>query len=309
MIDTHSHIYEPEFDSDRDEVVARAKDAGVERLLLPAIDAASDAALFDTCRRYGDYVVPMMGLHPTSVNDNPLWREELQRVVRYLDTPPQGVGRFCAIGEIGLDLYWSVEWREEQIEAFQAKYPGRNPRVIVFSGSTNDVVAAYWKEQIRNNTALNDFVATNFVCWSDNSVGTPGIGVRSIDDLVRDIVATGGVLSASQIFEFLRDALVADELPVDASSATLAIAGGTVFAYTGGVHRPDATVKLGSVAIPASCYDLVYSGDGVDAGEYSVHAVFKGAYCGETAAVTYTVAPKAVLPSDISLVPASAVYD
>lgn len=119
MIDTHSHIYEPEFDSDRDEVVARAKDAGVERLFLPAIDAASDAALFDTCRRYGDYVVPMMGLHPTSVNDNPLWREELQRVVRYLDTPPQGVGRFCAIGEIGLDLYWSVEWREEQIEAFR----------------------------------------------------------------------------------------------------------------------------------------------------------------------------------------------
>lgn len=119
MIDTHSHIYEPEFDSDRDEVVARAKAAGVERLLLPAIDATSDEALFEACRRYGDYVVPMMGLHPTSVNDNPLWREELQRVVRYLDAPPQGVGRFCAIGEIGLDLYWSSEWCEVQIEAFR----------------------------------------------------------------------------------------------------------------------------------------------------------------------------------------------
>ena len=205
--------------------------------------------------------------------------------------------------------YSTLEEVEDQIELFKLKYPGREPRVIVFSGSTNDVVSVYWKEQIRNNTALNDFIATNFVCWSDNSAGTPGIGVRDIDDLVRDIVVTGGVLTASQIFEFLRDALVADELPVDASSATLAIAGGTVFAYTGGVHRPDATVKLGSVAIPASCYDLVYSGDGVDAGEYSVHAVFKGAYCGETAAVAYTVAPKAVLPSDISLVPASAVYD
>ena len=75
LIDTHSHLYEPEFDADREEALARAFDAGVGLLLLPAIDAASDERLFALCRRHPDRCLPMMGLHPTSVNDNPRWRE------------------------------------------------------------------------------------------------------------------------------------------------------------------------------------------------------------------------------------------
>ena len=61
----------------------------------------------------------MMGLHPTSVNDNPRWREELASVERYLQTPPEGIPAFCAVGEIGLDFYWSRDFREEQTEAFR----------------------------------------------------------------------------------------------------------------------------------------------------------------------------------------------
>lgn len=118
LIDTHSHIYEPEFDEDRDEAVARAREAGVERLLFPAIDSTSHGRMFDACRRYGNYCLPMMGLHPTSVNDNPRWREELEEAERYLKNPPPGI-RFVAVGEIGLDLYWSSEFRSEQIEAFR----------------------------------------------------------------------------------------------------------------------------------------------------------------------------------------------
>ena len=82
LIDTHSHIYEPEFDADRDQAVARAKEAGVELMLLPAIDAQSDARMFATYCAYPDITLPMMGLHPTSVNDNPQWRAELDRVER-----------------------------------------------------------------------------------------------------------------------------------------------------------------------------------------------------------------------------------
>ncbi len=119
LTDTHSHLYAPEFDADREEALARAAAAGVELLLLPAIDSESHEALFDLCRRHPESCVPMMGLHPTSVNGNPRWREELACVKRYLDTPPAGIGGFCAVGEIGLDFYWTADFRDEQIEAFR----------------------------------------------------------------------------------------------------------------------------------------------------------------------------------------------
>ena len=118
LTDTHSHLYAPEFDADREEALARAADAGVERVLLPAIDSESHERLFGLCRSHPERCVPMMGLHPTSVNDNPHWHEELALVERYLETPPAGI-RFCAVGEIGLDLYWSRDFRAEQLEAFR----------------------------------------------------------------------------------------------------------------------------------------------------------------------------------------------
>ena len=121
LIDTHSHIYDEAFDADRREVVERARAEGLERIVLPAIDGESNERLFDMCREYGDYVVPLMGLHPTSVNDNPRWREELAEVERLLAEPPQGVERFYGVGEIGLDLYWSRDWQAEQEEAFRAQ--------------------------------------------------------------------------------------------------------------------------------------------------------------------------------------------
>ena len=120
LTDTHSHLYAPEFDADREEALARAADAGVERALLPAIDSESHERLFGLCRSHPERCAPMMGLHPTSVNDNPRWREELALVERYLETPPAGI-RFCAVGEIGLDLYWSRDFRAEQLEAFRPR--------------------------------------------------------------------------------------------------------------------------------------------------------------------------------------------
>ena len=121
LIDTHSHIYDEAFDDDRNEVVERARAEGVERIILPAIDGESNERLFDLCRACGDYVVPLMGLHPTSVNDNPHWREELAEVERLLQVPPHGIERFYGVGEIGLDLYWSRDWQAEQTEAFRAQ--------------------------------------------------------------------------------------------------------------------------------------------------------------------------------------------
>ena len=119
LIDTHSHIYEPEFDADREQVIARCEEHGVRTLMLPAIDGESYERMFDLVRQRPDMMRPMMGLHPTSVNDNPRWREDLARVYDYLKTPPEGIDRFWGVGEIGLDLYWSDAFRAEQVEAFE----------------------------------------------------------------------------------------------------------------------------------------------------------------------------------------------
>ena len=121
LIDTHSHIYEPEFDGDRAEALQRCLDADVRLLMLPAIDGESYERMFDLVRAYPEMMRPMMGLHPTSVNENPDWRADLQRVEEYLQHPPQGIGRFYGVGEIGLDFYWSSDFCQEQIEAFKSQ--------------------------------------------------------------------------------------------------------------------------------------------------------------------------------------------
>ena len=117
LIDTHSHLYAEEFDADRSEALERARQMGVERLLLPAIDSESHERLFSLAKGAPDMCRLMMGLHPTSVNENPRWREELALVEQYLKNPPEGLA-FCAVGEIGLDYYWSQDYVAEQREAF-----------------------------------------------------------------------------------------------------------------------------------------------------------------------------------------------
>lgn len=118
MIDTHSHIYTEEFDADRAEALARAREVGVEMLLLPDIDSESRDRMFDLAKAHPDYCRPMVGLHPTSVNDNPRWRDELDMVEALLSNPPMAL---CGVGEIGLDLYWSRDFYREQREVLHAQ--------------------------------------------------------------------------------------------------------------------------------------------------------------------------------------------
>ena len=115
LIDTHSHIYLPEFDEDRDAVVSRAIDAGVKTVLLPNIDASTMPALLDMVAAYPALCRPMAGLHPTSVAEG--YAAELDAVRRDLDN----VGGLVAVGEIGLDLYWDTTYRRQQMEAFDAQ--------------------------------------------------------------------------------------------------------------------------------------------------------------------------------------------
>ena len=129
LTDTHSHLYDTAFDADREEALARAAAAGVEHLLLPGIDSESHGALFDLCRRHPGQCVPMMGLHPTSVNDNPHWREELALAERYLTAPPEGIASFLRRGRDRAGLLLERRVRRRTGRGFRfAMPPGRTAR-------------------------------------------------------------------------------------------------------------------------------------------------------------------------------------
>ncbi len=112
LIDTHSHIYLPEFDEDRTEVVNRAKAAGVAHIILPNVDKETLAPMLALEATEPGYFSATIGLHPTSVNA--AYKDELAWVKHELDRRP-----YCAIGEVGIDLYWDKTFREEQINAFE----------------------------------------------------------------------------------------------------------------------------------------------------------------------------------------------
>ena len=112
MIDTHSHIYQKEFDHDRKEVIANAQKVGVERAILANVDSQTIARLEKTQAEFPDFCVSAMGLHPTSVNENYL--AELQTIKENLFAK-----NYCAVGEIGLDLYWDETFINQQVIAFE----------------------------------------------------------------------------------------------------------------------------------------------------------------------------------------------
>lgn len=118
LIDTHSHIYDEAFGSDREEAVNRCVDRGIKRILLPATDRESYENLFAACKDFPNVCYPMMGLHPTSVNENPQYEKDLETVAQYLAEPPDGI-RFYGIGETGLDMHWSTGYLDEQTAAFK----------------------------------------------------------------------------------------------------------------------------------------------------------------------------------------------
>jgi TatD DNase family protein len=110
LIDSHVHIYLPEFDEDREAAVSRAREAGIEQMLLPAIDSGTHDAMLKTEATFAGCRA-MMGLHPCSVKETV--KEELNLVETYLKTR-----RFVAVGEIGLDFYWDKTYTAQQYEAF-----------------------------------------------------------------------------------------------------------------------------------------------------------------------------------------------
>ena len=123
-IDTHAHLDGEEFSKDLPQVMQRAKDAGVKKVFIPAINAENTDGVLRVCQQYPGYAFPMVGLQPEEVKAD--WKEQLRRMKAMLDrsmhlpVEERDKGRrFIAIGEVGLDFYWSREFEQQQLEAFE----------------------------------------------------------------------------------------------------------------------------------------------------------------------------------------------
>ena len=114
MIDTHCHIDETAFDADREEVIARQRESGVEAMIVPGVNVASIETVMQVCRTHEGYCFPALGLHPEDVKDD--WQEQLAIVEQAIRA---NRNELVAIGEIGLDYYWDKTFKEEQQEVLR----------------------------------------------------------------------------------------------------------------------------------------------------------------------------------------------
>jgi len=112
LIDTHCHLYLEEFDEDRDILVQKALSSGIEKILLPNVDLSTIEQMHSLCEQYPTFAYPMMGLHPTSIDNK--YASTLATIEAHLSKHA-----YCAIGEIGIDLYWDKTFLKEQIIAFE----------------------------------------------------------------------------------------------------------------------------------------------------------------------------------------------
>lgn len=146
-IDTHTHLYEEQLNSDEDEMIQRAIDAGVSKMYMPNCDSTTVEGMMRIADRWKENCYPMMGLHPCYVKDKYL--PELGLVEKYLSE-----NKFYAVGEIGLDYYWDLTYKQQQIIAFEQQIDWALqyslPIVIHSRESTQDCIEIVKRKQNGN---------------------------------------------------------------------------------------------------------------------------------------------------------------
>jgi TatD DNase family protein len=160
FVDTHCHLDGEEFRDDLEAVVTRAREAGVAAIGVPGINLDSIESIKDICCRYPNYCYPMLGLHPEDVKAD--WREVLAQIKLSI---VNGLLPIKAIGEVGLDYYWSREFEKEQLEAFEEQVcwsvEYQLPLMIHCRKAQNEMVAILKKYQ-------KDLVGGVFHCFTGN---------------------------------------------------------------------------------------------------------------------------------------------
>ena len=189
-IDTHCHLDGEEFNNDRDAVVQRAREAGCTAIFLPAIDLPSCHTVLETCRQYPGYCYPMLGLHPEEVRAD--WRDQLSEIRKYLNTSLTShlaplTSPIIAIGEVGLDFYWSREFEQEQLLAFEEQVRWsielHLPLMIHCRKAQNEMVSILkrYKDQLPGGV---------FHCFTGNAQEA-----RQLLEFDRFVLGIGGVLT------------------------------------------------------------------------------------------------------------------
>ena len=141
FIDTHSHMYDEVFHGEESLAMQRAIEAGVTKLIFPDIDSKSRREMFCFADKFKDNIFPCLGLHPTSIDAG--WEEEMLQMESYLDR------KIWAIGEIGIDCYWSKDFLEQQKEAFRLQLElaaKKNLPVIIHSRESTELIINILKE-------------------------------------------------------------------------------------------------------------------------------------------------------------------
>lgn len=178
FIDTHCHLDGEEFREDLDAVVTRAQEAGVAAIGIPGIDLKSCQTVIDLCHRYPGYCYPMLGLHPEEVRSD--WREVLTAIYPV-------VHEAVAIGEVGLDFYWSREFEQEQLEAFEQQVRWsvelQLPLMIHCRKAQNEMVSILKRYK-------NDLPGGVFHCFTGNE-----LEAKELLQFERFVLGIGGVLT------------------------------------------------------------------------------------------------------------------
>lgn len=199
LIDTHAHLYAKEFEEDREEMLQRAVDTGIERIYLPNIDNSSIEGMLALEKAYPNICFPMMGLHPCYVKDD--YKEQLAIVRSWLDKRD-----FVAIGEIGIDLYWDKTTLEQQKDAFRTQISWAkefNRPIVIHARESLDIIIDIIREEKtdRLNGIFHCFTGTieqaNAIIELGFYMGIGGVLTfkkAGLDKVVKDIPLSSLVL-------------------------------------------------------------------------------------------------------------------
>ena len=211
FVDTHCHLDGEEFAEDLEQVIARAREAGVKAIGVPGIDLKSCDSVMALCERYPDFCFPMLGLHPEEVRND--WREVLDIIKLKAQSSKFKV---LAIGEIGLDFYWSREFEEAQLQAFEEQVRWsvelQLPLMIHCRKAQNEMVNILKRYK-------DDLPGGVFHCFTGNA-----IEAQELLSFERFALGIGGVLTfkKSKLPETLKEAVPLERIVLETDAPYMA---------------------------------------------------------------------------------------